>query len=206
MSAAKSMKDAYLRFRARAYDPLMLPLEASWFRAWRKETVASLSGIGLEIGIGTGLSIAHYTDNVELHAIEKLEAMAELAKKRRLRSGDRVHVRCARAEALPYDARTFDFVVGQFTLCSVDDPDQALRELARVLKPSGRLHLLEHKKSDRVGVGFAQDLFAPGWRHVAVGCRLNNDLSAQLARSPFEIVTRRVRWAGCIEQIEASIA
>ncbi len=90
-----------------------------------------------------------------------------------------------RAEAIPFPDGCFDFVVGQFVLCSVDDRDRALAEMHRVLRPRGELRLVEHVRSSAPLLAGAQDRLAPWWSDFAYGCRLNDDLEPVLAAGRF---------------------
>jgi ubiquinone/menaquinone biosynthesis C-methylase UbiE len=64
--------------------------------------------------------------------------------RRRVSARDDVEIVDARAEALPFPDESFDTAVVTFALCSVADSDAALGEIARVLRPGGRLLFLEH--------------------------------------------------------------
>jgi SAM-dependent methyltransferase len=74
-----------------------------------------------------------------------------------------------------------------YTLCSVDDPEQALREVRRVLKPEGRVLFLEHGLSADDDVSRWQHRLNPVWRAFAVGCNLDRPVRALLARAGFRI-------------------
>jgi ubiquinone/menaquinone biosynthesis C-methylase UbiE len=83
---------------------------------------------GLEVGVGTGRFAAPLGVKI---GVEPAKAMADIARKR----GIKVYE--ARAEKLPFDSESFDFVLMVTTICFLQNPIQALREAARVLRPSG---------------------------------------------------------------------
>ncbi len=74
-----------------------------------------------------------------------------------------------------------------YTLCSVSNPEQALREIRRVLKPDGTLIFCEHGKADSASVVRWQDRLNPIWNVLACGCNLNRDTVGLLAGAGFQI-------------------
>ena len=114
-------------------------------------------GRTLELGAGTGLNLAHYTDAVtELVLTEPDPFMARRLRKR-LGSdpsgAGSVEVVEAPAESLPFDDESFDTVVSTLVLCTVDDPARWRAEIARVLRPGGRLLYLEHVRDPAGAAG-----------------------------------------------------
>lgn len=192
----------YRRCRAELYEPLMRPLERTLFAPLRSEQLRGLRGFGLEVGIGTGLSLPHYRDGARVIGVEPMAEMAaELAQKmssRALRKIVRGH-----CERLPFHARSFDFVVGQFLCCSVADPAAAIREMHRVLRPGGQLCLLEHVRSNDPWLGRMQDALAPLWSQFAFGCRLNSNIRPALTASPFYDVRIESTALGLLESVTA---
>jgi SAM-dependent methyltransferase len=93
----------------------------------------------------------------------------------------------APAEALPFDEDTFDTAVVTLVLCTVPDPVASIDELARVLKPGGRLLFIEHVRSDDPGRARWQDRLEKPWRFMADGCHCNRDTEANLSASAFQI-------------------
>jgi len=87
-------------------------------------------GVGLEVGVGTGRFATPLGIKME---VEPAKAMADMARKR----GINVHE--GRAEALPFDDESFDFVLMMTTICFLEDPLLALEEAKRVLKPEGHI-------------------------------------------------------------------
>ena len=79
----------------------------------------------------------------------------------------------APAEDLPLEDDTFDFAVATFVLCTVDDPDRALSEIARVLKPGGTFVFMEHVRSRNPRLAAWQDRMKPLWLRFGHGCRCN---------------------------------
>jgi len=99
-------------------------------------------------------------------------------------AGGPVEVVDATAESLPFPDAAFDAVVCTLVLCTVDDLDRALTEARRVLRPGGRLIVLEHVRgSGRLARW--QDRVEPLWRRIAAGCHPNRDTRAAIERAGF---------------------
>ena len=189
--------------RSHLYDILMAPLEATAFSRFRTRHLRDLHGFGIEVGIGTGLSLRHYPAGVELVGVEP---MAEMAARLIERPPGRPLAGVVRAtcELLPFADRSVDFVAGHFVLCSVQDVKAAVREFHRVLKPGGQLKLMEHVRSDHPALARLQDELAPAWAQFAFGCRLNGTVRPVLSTSAFSNVVIDAAWLGLIEAIHAT--
>jgi ubiquinone/menaquinone biosynthesis C-methylase UbiE len=94
------------------------------------------------------------------------------------------------AERLPFPNARFDCVVSTWTLCTVSEPEQALREVRRVLKPGGVFVFLEHGRSDDARVAVWQDRLNPIQRVMACGCHLNRPIHQLIERSGLRLVHR----------------
>lgn len=165
------------------YDPLLALGERAGMGELRRSILKDARGEVLEIGAGTGLNLSVYPT-----AIERLTlADPEPSMVRRLEGleGRPVVVR-AGAEALPFQDGAFDTVVSTLVLCTVADPDAALREVRRVLRPGGALLLIEHVRSSRPRLGRLQDRLHRPWRAIGYGCHCNRDTRGALARAGFE--------------------
>jgi ubiquinone/menaquinone biosynthesis C-methylase UbiE len=115
-------------------------------RAWATSWAA---GDVLEIGIGTGRNLPLYPPAVRLTGIDLSHEMLERARTRAEKLGREADLRLGDAEQLEFDASSFDTVVFSFALCSIPDDRAAVREATRVLRPGGRLVLIEHVRSPR---------------------------------------------------------
>ena len=115
-------------------------------RSW---ACSQTTGKTLEVAIGTGLNIASYPPGVELVGLDLSPEMLALARQRAEELGRDVDLRVGDAHALPFDAGTFDAVVCTYSLCNIPDPRSAVAEMKRVLRPGGRLLLVDHIGSDR---------------------------------------------------------
>jgi ubiquinone/menaquinone biosynthesis C-methylase UbiE len=173
---------------ASAYDTIMRPLEALGVRDQRRRIGEAARGRVLEIGAGTGAMLAHYTPTVtEVVATEVDPRMLERAGAKADHARVPVVLREADAQQLPFDDATFDTVVVTLSLCTIPDPQAALREARRVLRRDGQLLFVEHVRSLRPGVGRLQDAVTPVWRRVASGCHLNRDTVGVIERSGFRV-------------------
>jgi ubiquinone/menaquinone biosynthesis C-methylase UbiE len=174
------------------YRRVIFPRLCDWvmndprIAALRGESLAQVSGEVLEIGFGTGLNLAHYPKTVHsVTAVDPNAAMAALARQRIAESGIRVDPFVQSGEDLPFADGTFDYVVSTWTLCSIPDPDRAVSEVYRVLKPRGRFVFLEHGKSDQPRIQRWQRMLNPIQRRLSDGCRLDLDVLAVVGRRSF---------------------
>lgn len=155
----------------------------------RQKIVPLATGTVLEIGMGPGLNLPLYDPaRVErVIGVDPNESFLRLGREARCRCAVPVQVICAPAESLPLAAESVDTAVVTFTLCSVDDPDRALGEIRRVLKPEGRILFLEHGLSRDPEVARWQRRLNPVWRALAVGCNLDRPVQALLRRAGFRV-------------------
>ena len=117
------------------YDPILWLGECAGMRQQRRALVGQARGRVLEIGAGTGLNVAHYPAGLaELILTEPDEPMRRRLEKR---ADGRATLVSASADRLPVDDASLDTVVSTFVLCTVEDPEAALREIRRVLRPTG---------------------------------------------------------------------
>lgn len=108
---------------------------------------AQASGETLEVAVGTGLNLPYYADEVSLTGIDLSEEMLAIARERAAKLGREVELREADAHELPFDVASFDSVVCTYSLCGIPDPELAVGEMKRVLRPGGRLVLVDHIRS-----------------------------------------------------------
>lgn len=145
---------------ASIYELMDLPLELPFFRKWRKEAVSDLSGKVLDVGIGTGRNLKYYPSKCLVTGIDNSKSMLEIAGKKAKRMKN-VTLLLMDAEQMDFPDNSFDYVVTTFVLCTIPDPVKALREMRRVLKPSGELIALEHMRSSDPLTAFIEELINP---------------------------------------------
>ncbi|HEY2976660.1 MAG TPA: class I SAM-dependent methyltransferase [Burkholderiaceae bacterium] len=144
----------------------------------RAEAVRGASGRVVEIGFGSGLNLSHYPHAVQsLVAVEPNDGMHARARPRIAASRFPVEVIQGAAERLPLADAGFDTAVSTLTLCTVAEPARVLSELRRVLRPNGRLLLMEHGLSEDDGVARWQRRLNGLQRILACGCNLNRPIA-----------------------------
>lgn len=159
------------------------------FRRLRTTLLAPVRGAVLELGLGTGLNLPHYPPGVsKLTAVDPAVLLPNLVRDRSAHLPFPVDVRHVTAETLPYDDGAFDVVVSTWTLCTIPDPVQALREVRRVLKPEGTFLFLEHGRSDDPKVAIWQDQLNPLQKIIGCGCHLNRRIDQLVAQAGLQIV------------------
>lgn len=148
------------------------------FATYRKQVLAEVSGDVLEIGFGTGLNLAYYPETVKsLMVIDPNPGMAAIAAPRLAESALKVTSKPLQSESLPIADNTFDWVVSTWTLCSIDEIEQALKEVRRVLKPNGRFAFIEHGLSPDPRLQTWQHRLTPVQKRIADGCRLDRAIA-----------------------------
>ena len=135
---------------ARLYDYVEAPVESLAFRRWRELLWSGVRGKEiLEVGVGTGKNIPFYPAAAQVTAIDLSPGMLKRARERANQWSGNLRLLEMDVEDLRFSDHSFDAVVGSFVFCSVPDPISGLREIRRVLRPEGTLHLLEHVLSTR---------------------------------------------------------
>jgi ubiquinone/menaquinone biosynthesis C-methylase UbiE len=180
------------------YDPLLWVGERAGMAQRRSALLSQATGRVLELGAGTGLNLPHYPDNLdELVMTEPSPPMVGRLERRAKKAGIPTSVMAADAERLPFEDDSFDTVVSTLVLCTVDDPHQAIKEIARVLRPGGELLFLEHVRSDSPRLARWQDRLHRPWHAFAAGCNANRPTVDMLRESSLaveEVEHDRWKW------------
>jgi ubiquinone/menaquinone biosynthesis C-methylase UbiE len=184
--------DIWGRIFAASYDRFMAGTERAGLAHHRQTLLSATSGRVLEIGAGTGANLPFYGSAVsELVVSEPEEPMA----RRLARNIGRHHARArlirSPADGLPLEPQSFDYVVSTLVLCTVRDPQSALTEVRRVLRPGGRLLFIEHVRSPDPGLARWQDRLRRPWAWFGHGCQCNRATVDVVISSGFSIAELR---------------
>lgn len=159
--------------------------------AMREVTCLGLTGRVLELGFGSGLNVRWYPAGVaSVTAIEPSDLGWELSERRRARSGVPITRGGLDGQHLDLADDSHDSALVTFSLCTIADAGLALREARRVVRPGGRLHVLEHGLAPDEGVRRWQRRLEPLQRAVAGGCHLTRDVPALVADAGWRVESR----------------
>jgi ubiquinone/menaquinone biosynthesis C-methylase UbiE len=186
------------RVFAQVYDTAFALAERRGLRNVRQELIGQSKGRVVELGAGTGLNLGHYPAHISELLLTEPDAhmAAKLRKQARFVSPDASVVE-APAEALPFDDASVDTVVSTLVLCTVQNPEQALAEVARVLRPGGLLLFAEHVRSASPRAARWQDRLNTPWSWYGFGCQCNRDTMAAIRAANFQVDDvrlDRLRW------------
>lgn len=170
------------------YDFILSGAEKKFLGPHRVYLAGGATGRVLDVGSGTGANFEYYPPDAEVVGIEPDPYMLRRARSRAERIGTRIELHAAGAEHLPFPDASFDAAVATLVFCTIPDPDRALSELRRVLRPGGQLRFLEHVRAESAGWAGFQDLITPLWKRIAAGCHPNRDTAATIERAGFRIV------------------
>lgn len=188
---------AWLRIMAVLYNPFVWLGELIGMRRRRRNLVAAAHGVVVEIGAGTGLNVAHYPDAVdELILTEPEPGMRRKLGRLLERQARDARIVDAPAERLPLGDASVDTVVSTLVLCTVDDPEGALREIARVLRPDGQVLFIEHVRASSRFLAACQDLLLKPWRGFAGGCVCNRSTLQLMRACGFTVESDEAVWRG----------
>lgn len=167
------------RYAAR-YDREMDRVERMLFPGGREWACGQAVGDVLEVAVGTGRDLPYYPAGTRLTGIDLSPGMLAIARERAKSLGVEADLRVGDAQALEFGDASFDTVLCLISLCNIPDHRTAIAEMYRVLRPGGRLILLDHVASDRWWVLLFQRLLEQ------VTLRTNGDYQT---RRPLPLVT-----------------
>ncbi|MGY1699962.1 class I SAM-dependent methyltransferase [Geodermatophilus sp. SYSU D00766] len=167
----------------------------------RERVCAGLTGDVLEIGYGSGLNQPHLPPAVTgVWAVEPSGTALRMSQERRAASPVPVAVAGDDARALPFPDDRFDSALCTWVLCGIPDAGRALAEVARVLRPGGVLHFVEHGAAPDPAVRRWQRRGTPVNRVVS-GCVLDNDVAGLLAASPLAVTEARTWYQDGVPRV-----
>ena len=176
------------------YERLVLPrlldlaMRNSRLAPYRERVIGAAQGRVLEIGVGSGLNLPLYGKVVDsLWAIDPSPELLWLAGTEAARAPAPVSLIRASAEQLPFADAAFDTLVMTWTLCSIPNPDAALAEMRRVLRPGGRLLFVEHGLSLEPRIAGWQHWLTPCWKRIGGGCHLDRKMDDLIRAAGFRV-------------------
>jgi ubiquinone/menaquinone biosynthesis C-methylase UbiE len=161
----------------------------------RAANVPAARGVVLEIGIGSGLNLPFYTADVtRLYGVDPSAELLAMARQKAAVAPFPVELFNQDADRIPLADASVDTVVVTWSLCSIDDPAAALREMRRVLKPGGTLIFVEHGVAPDARVRKWQNRLTPFWRPFTGGCHLNRKMDDLVRGAGFTIADLRTEY------------
>jgi ubiquinone/menaquinone biosynthesis C-methylase UbiE len=155
----------------------------------RAKVIPMARGRVLEIGIGSGLNFSYYDAErvTKCWGLDPAPEMLRLAERAARSVAFEVEFLEAPSDNIPLENSSVDTVVVTYTLCTIPDTALALKEVARVLDPSGQLIFCEHGAAPDAGVRKWQDVMNPLWMRLGGGCHLNRLIPELIEKGGFRI-------------------
>jgi len=184
------------------YDRQLRFFERLLFAGGREWVCSQAEGEVLEIAVGTGRNLPHYSGDVRLTGIELSPAMLEIARARARELGRDADLRAGDAQTLDFPDERFDTVVCTLSLCTIPDDRAAVAEARRVLRPGGAFLLLEHVRSPVLPVRVGQRLLEPLFVRFEADHLLREPLD-HLRAEGFKIERLERSKLGIVERVAA---
>ena len=185
---------------SKIYDLMDKPMEMMTPETWRKEILDGAVGKVLEVGVGTGKNIKYYPESVDITGIDFSEKMLERARLKAKFIKKPPKLVKMNVQNLDFEDNTFDYVYTTYVFCSVPDPVEGLKEIKRVLKPGGKLIMLEHVRSKKFLLGILMDLLNPLVVRI-IGANINRNTVENIAKAGFLSVSVEDRVGDVVKYI-----
>jgi ubiquinone/menaquinone biosynthesis C-methylase UbiE len=184
------------------YDRDMRRCDRFLFTGGREWACGLAAGDVLEVAVGTGLNLSCYPSGLHLTGIDASPAMLAIARRRATDLGMQVDLAEGDAQALPFPDASYDTVVCTLSLCCIPDDKAAISEMHRVLRPGGRLILLDHVASGNPAVRAGQWLLERLTLRT-IGEHQTRHPLALLPETGFVVEHSERRKAGIVERVIA---
>ena len=148
------------------YDPLMVAMDMMIKKSDQEKLFSMVRGKVLEVGVGTGRNFPFYPPGIEITAIDYSPRMLEKARGKVHQARTPITLLEMDAQNMAFADHSFDTVVTACVFCSVPDAIKGLKEIRRVLKPDGRLVMLEHVRSENAALGKVMDWLNPVFLNI----------------------------------------
>lgn len=185
---------------ARLYDLLENSMEMMIPHQQRQDIFQNLSGRVLEIGVGTGKNIAYYPEGVDMTAMDFSSKMLGIAREKATKLKKSVELLLMDAQQMSFADNTFDYVIATCVFCSVPDPVKGFMEVRRVLKPGGKVILIEHVRSENKVLGTLMDIMNPLTVNL-YGANINRLTEVNIRAAGFGNVEVTNLWRGIVKKI-----
>lgn len=178
----------YQKLFAGSYDSFMRGIEIGFFDL-RKELIENLQGKILDVGSGTGVNFEHFNAKCEVISIEPSMYMLDKAKAK-LPPSKNIKLYNLGINDLALDdliaESSLDYAICTLVLCTVPDPELALKNMYRWLNPTGKLIILEHIHAEKKHRRTLQNIINPVWKIIGDGCNLNRDTDIIVKKTGFK--------------------
>ena len=158
----------------------------------RKKVVPLAIGDVVEIGVGPGLNLQYYNlDNVnKVIGIDPSDELNKIAKKNANKVNLDIEFNLSSAESIDLPTSSVDSVVCTFSLCSIPNPQKALKEIYRILKPGGKYYFCEHGISPDLSTRVFQNVTNVFYPKLSGGCHANRDIPKLISESGLKILEK----------------
>ncbi len=184
------------------YD-LLEALSEGRFKPWREKLWGQATGHILEVGVGTGKNFPYHPRGAKITGIDLADQMLARARERAQKLGESIDLREGDAQALDFPDNSFDTAAATFVFCSVPDPVRGLRELNRVVKPGGKILLLDHVRIDQPIIGLVMDWVDPLVSRLW-GAHINRRTVENVQRAGLDI--ERIEHLGPMRMVKLIVA
>lgn len=171
---------------------------------YRRRQFSNATGRVLEVACGTGTNFRYLPESVDLVAVDISPEMLERAREELDRLGRDGTLERMDAQELEFEDDSFRTVISSFSTCTFPDPVAALREMARVCEPGGRILLVEHGRSD-VGLVARYQEWRTDAHYEKAGCRVTQDPLAVVRRAGLDVETTDTGQFGRITALACSV-
>ncbi|HLR43304.1 MAG TPA: class I SAM-dependent methyltransferase [Pseudogracilibacillus sp.] len=171
--------------------------------SWREDLLKNVQGNILEVGVGTGANFPYYPEGVHVIGIDFSPKMLEVAEKKISEAKASITLKEMDAEQMDFPDNSFDVVVSTCVFCSVPNPIRGLQEIRRVVKPDGKVVMLEHMRSNNKIAAKMLDIINPITVRMS-GANVNRETIKNIENAGLKIEEEQYLMTSIMRKITAS--